>query len=234
VGFALSTGARYPAGRACETEPVKAEAAELIVPDARAWRRWLASNHGEPTGVWLVLAKKGTVEPTRLTYDQALEEALCQGWIDGQKGGRDEETYRQRFTPRRARSQWSERNVLIAERLIAEGRMRADGSAEVDRARADGRWDAAYAGQAIIAVPADLDAALADEPGAKAMFGVLSSQNRFAVLYRIQSAKRADTRARRIEQYVTMLARGETIHPQKDKVPRPSGRASPQTPEAGD
>jgi uncharacterized protein YdeI (YjbR/CyaY-like superfamily) len=207
---------------------VKTEAAELIVPDARAWRRWLASNHGEPTGVWLVLAKKGTDHPTSLTYDQALEEALCHGWIDGQKGRRDEDTYRLRFTPRRARSPWSRRNVQIAERMITEGRMRAAGSAEVDRAKAGGRWDAAYAGQATIEVPADLEVALAGEPRAKAMFEVLTSQNRYSVLYRIQSVKRPDTRARRIEQYVAMLARGETIYPQKHKALRPKGGASPQ------
>jgi uncharacterized protein YdeI (YjbR/CyaY-like superfamily) len=220
---------------------VKTEASELIVPDAQAWRRWLASNHREPTGVWLVLAKMGTIEPTRLTYDQALEEALCHGWIDGQKGRRDEATYRVRFTPRRARSPWSERNVLIAERLTDEGRMRAAGSAEVDRAKADGRWDGAYAGQATIEVPADLEVALAGEPRAKAMFEVLTSQNRYAVLYRIQSAKRPDTRARRIEQYVAMLAFGETIYPQtrtaiarKGRAPRPKGKAGPQKAKSGD
>jgi len=207
---------------------VKTEAAELIVPDVQAWRRWLASNHGEPAAVWLVLAKKGTIEPTSLTYDQALEEALCHGWIDGQKGRRDEATYRLRFTPRRARSPWSRRNVEIAERMIAEGRMRAGGSAEIDRAKAEGRWDAAYAGQATIQVPADLEVALAGEPRAKAMFEVLTSQNRYAVLYRIHSAKRPDTRARRIGQYVAMLARGETIHPQQGKAPRPKGTASPR------
>ena len=204
---------------------METEAAELIVRDARAWRRWLTSNHRQPTGVWLVLAKKGTIAPTSLSYDQALEEALCHGWIDGQKGRRDGDTYRLRFTPRRARSPWSRRNVQIAERLVTEGRMRAAGSAEVDRAKADGRWDAAYAGQATIEVPADLEVALAGEPRAEAMFGVLSSQNRYAVLYRIQSAKRPDTRARRIDQYVTMLARGETIHPQQGKAPSQKHRA---------
>jgi uncharacterized protein YdeI (YjbR/CyaY-like superfamily) len=213
---------------------MKEEAPELIVHDAQAWRRWLGANFREPMGVWLVLAKKGTREPTNLTYVQALEEALCHGWIDGQKGRRDEATYRLRFTPRRARSPWSERNVFIAERLIAEGRMRAGGSAEIERARADGRWDAAYAGQATIEVPADLKVALADEPRAKAMFEVLTSQNRYAVLYRIHSAKRVDTRALRIDQYVTMLARGETIHPQKGRAPRPKGSASPQKAKVGD
>jgi uncharacterized protein YdeI (YjbR/CyaY-like superfamily) len=191
------------------------ELPELIVRDAAAWRTWLAGPHAEPAGVWLVLAKKGTEKPTSLTYDQALEEALCHGWIDGQAGRRDEATYRQRFTPRRRRSAWSKRNTGIAERLIAEDRMRPAGHVEVERAKADGRWEAAYAGPASMEVPADLAEALATEPKAQAMFESLNSQNRYAVLYRIATAKRADTRARRIEQFVTMLARGETVYPQR-------------------
>jgi len=188
---------------------------ELTVADAVDWRAWLADHHDDPMGVWLILAKKGTTRPTSLTYDQALDEALCQGWIDGQTRRRDESTYRQRFTPRRARSTWSERNVTIVERLAAEGRMLPRGSAEVARAKDDGRWQAAYAGPASMPVPDDLTAALADEPTAQAMFAILTSQNRYAVLHRIDGAKRADTRARRIEKYVSMLARGETIYPQK-------------------
>jgi uncharacterized protein YdeI (YjbR/CyaY-like superfamily) len=182
------------------------ELPELIVRDAAAWREWLANHHADPTGVWLVLAKKGTDKPTSLTYDQALEEALCHGWIDGQAGRRDEATYRQRFTPRRRRSAWSKRNTGIAERLIAEERMHPAGHAEVERAKADGRWGAAYA---------DLAEALAAEPKAQAMFEGLNSQNRYAILYRIATAKRAETRARRIEQFVTMLARGKTVYPQR-------------------
>ena len=192
-----------------------AELPELIVLDPVSWRDWLREHHDDPAGVWLVLAKKGTVEPTSLTYDQALEEALCHGWIDGQVGRRDEATYRQRFTPRRPRSTWSKRNTGIAKRLLAEGRMHPAGTAELERAKADGRWDAAYAGPADIEVPPDLAAALAAEPKAQAMFEALSRQNRHAVLYRIANAKRADTRARRIEQFVAMLARGESVHPQK-------------------
>jgi uncharacterized protein YdeI (YjbR/CyaY-like superfamily) len=191
------------------------ELPELIVRDAAAWREWLANHHADPTGVWLVLAKKGTEKPTSLTYDQALEEALCHGWIDGQAGRRDEATYRQRFTPRRRRSAWSKRNTGIAERLRAEGRMHPAGVAEVERAKTDGRWDAAYAGPASIEIPSDLAEALASEPKAQAMFEALNSQNRYAVLYRVSTAKRADTRARKIEQFVAMLARGETIYPQK-------------------
>jgi uncharacterized protein YdeI (YjbR/CyaY-like superfamily) len=194
---------------------VSDELPELTVAGAAAWREWLAGNHSEATGVWLVLAKKGTTEPTSLSYDEALEEALCHGWIDGQVRRRDERTYRQRFTPRRARSAWSKRNVAIAQRLAAAGRMHAAGLAEVERAQADGRWDAAYAGQASIEMPADLARALDAEPAASAMFATLTSQNRYAILYRIETAKRADTRARRIEQYVAMLTRGETLHPQR-------------------
>jgi uncharacterized protein YdeI (YjbR/CyaY-like superfamily) len=188
---------------------------ELIAVDVAGWRGWLGEHRGDSPGVWLVLAKKGRTERTSLTYDQALEEAICHGWIDGQKRSRDDATFRQRFTPRRARSMWSKRNVGIAERLIAQQRMQPSGLAEVDRAKGDGRWDVAYEGQATAEIPPDLAAVLAGEPRAAAMFGVLTSQNRYAVLYRIESAKRADTRARRIEQFVAMLAKGETVYPQK-------------------
>lgn len=191
---------------------------ELTAADATAWRVWLGQHHADPVGVWLVLAKKGTDDPTSLTYDQALDEALCHGWIDGQVRARDETTFCQRFTPRRSKSQWSKRNVAIVQRLVTEGRMHASGLAAVERAQADGRWDAAYAGQATMAVPADLRAALAAEPRAQAMFDILTSQNRYAVLYRIGNAKRADTRARRIDQFVAMLARGETVHPQRQRL----------------
>jgi uncharacterized protein YdeI (YjbR/CyaY-like superfamily) len=194
------------------------ELPELTVADAPAWRAWLAEHHDDPRGVWLVLAKKGTTTPTSLTYEQALDDALCHGWIDGQIRRRDESTFRQRFTPRRARSAWSRRNVGHVERLSAEGRMHPAGVAHVERAKADGRWEAAYAGQASIEVPPDLANALAAEPRARAMFEILTGQNRYAVLYRIETAKRSDTRARRIAQYVAMLARGETIHPQKRKL----------------
>jgi len=196
------------------------ELGELTVADATVWRAWLSQHHDDSAGVWLVLAKKGIVDPTSLTYDQALDEALCHGWIDGQVRRLDEHTYRQRFTPRRARSPWSRRNVEIVTRLGAEGRMHAAGVAAVERAKADGRWDSAYAGQAAIEVPPDLEVALAAEPRALAMFEILTSQNRYAVLYRVETAKRAETRARRIEQFVAMLARGETVHPQRRGLDR--------------
>jgi uncharacterized protein YdeI (YjbR/CyaY-like superfamily) len=194
------------------------ELVELTMLDAAAWRAWLAEHHTKAEGVWLVLAKKDTTEPTSLTYVQALDEALCHGWIDGQIKRRDERTYCQRFTPRRARSQWSKRNVGHIERLRSEGRMHPAGLAAVEQAQADGRWERAYGGAGDMQVPDDLARALTAQPRAQAMFEILTSQNRFAVLYRIDSVKRADTRKRRIEQYVAMLARGETIYPQRRQL----------------
>ena len=182
--------------------------------NAREWRRWLNAHHGDSSGVWLVLAKKGTVDPTTLSYDEALEEAISYGWIDGQLGRRDSVTFRRRFTPRRAGSLWSQRNAGIAERLIATGRMHRSGEDEVRQAKEDGRWKAAYAGQASMEVPEDLLDALTANPGAKAMFETLTSANRYAILYRIANSKKPETRSRRIGQFVEMLARGETIHSQ--------------------
>ncbi|MGO9750305.1 MAG: YdeI/OmpD-associated family protein [Solirubrobacteraceae bacterium] len=138
---------------------------ELIVADAAAWRNWLSTHSEDHAGVWLTLAKKGTIEPTRLTYEQALEEALCHGWIDGQVRRRDELTYRQRFTPRRERSRWSKRNVEIAGRLLADGRVRPGGLAAMQRAQADGHWEGAYPGQAGSDVPADPAASTDELPG---------------------------------------------------------------------
>lgn len=191
------------------------ETPELLVADAAEWRSWLASNHATSTGVRLVLAKKGTAEPTSLTYADALPEALCFGWIDGHLTRRDDATFRVRFTPRRARSAWSQRNVEAAERLLAEGRMQPAGLAEIERAKADGRWRKAYGGSASLQVPDDLRDALAASPSAQRMWDVLTRTNKFAVVYRVQDAKRPETRARRIQQYVEMLARGDTPHPQK-------------------
>jgi uncharacterized protein YdeI (YjbR/CyaY-like superfamily) len=198
-----------------QTDPVPTDLPELLLPDAAGWRSWLEQHHADTAGVWLHLARKNVADPTSLTYDQALDEALCFGWIDGQVRGGDGRTFRQRFTPRRPRSPWSARNVGHIQRLTEAGRMHPAGLAEVQRARADGRFDAAYAGSATIAVPDDLAAALAGNPDAAAMFGVLSSQNRYAILYRLQAAKRPETRSRRLQQFVDMLARGETIYPQR-------------------
>lgn len=195
--------------------------------DAGAWEQWLSVHHGDSGGVWLVLAKKGTAEPTDLSYHQALEVALCYGWIDGQVRRRDQATFQQRFTQRRPRGAWSQRNVGIATRLIEQGRMQPAGLVQVERARADGRWEAAYAGPATIEVPPDLSAALAGEPLALAMFNQLSAQNRYAILYRLQTAKQAQTRARRMAKFVQMLAHGQTIYPQSGSVPDSAGSADP-------
>jgi uncharacterized protein YdeI (YjbR/CyaY-like superfamily) len=188
---------------------------EVIVADAHAWHMWLSEHHQANDGIWLVLAKKNVTTPTSLTYDEALEEALCHGWIDGQRQRRDDRTFVQRFTPRRARSMWSKRNVGIVARMESEGRMVAAGREQVERAKADGRWEKAYGGSSELDVPADLAEALAAEPRAQAMFDILTSSNRFAVVYRVTSPKRAETRTRRIAQTVEQLARGETIYPQK-------------------
>ena len=190
------------------------ELPDLVVLDAAAWRRWLAANHASSAGVWLRLAKKGMNEPTQLRYAEALDEALCHGWIDGQVRRFDVASYRQRFTPRRPRSAWSQNNVANIERLLGEGRMAPAGVAAFEAARADGRLDRAYPGQASIEVPDDLAAALEAEPAARVSFESLSSQNRYAVLLRIHQAARPQTRAQRIERFVAMLARGETPYPQ--------------------
>ncbi|MBV9662243.1 MAG: YdeI/OmpD-associated family protein [Acidimicrobiales bacterium] len=189
--------------------------AELIVASAPDWSRWLDEHGASSAGVWLVLAKKGTTEPTSVTYDDALEVAICHGWVDGQLAKRDQRTFRRKFTPRRRGGAWSKRNVAIAIRLTDEGRMKPAGLNAAERAKADGSWDTAYEGQSSITVPTDLAASLAANPAAKATFDQLDATNRYAVLYRVSTAKRAETRQRRIEQFVSMLARGETIHPRQ-------------------
>lgn len=191
------------------------EAPELLLPGVEGWRGWLAGHSEDTVGVRLVLAKKGKAAPTTLTYDEALLEALCEGWIDGQSRRRDDATFWQRFTPRRKRSLWSLRNTGLVARLTKEGRMQPRGLAEVARAQADGRWNAAYAGPAGIEVPEQLTTALAAEPQALAMWEVLTSQNRYAVLHRLEITQRVETRAARVEEFVAMLARGETLYPQQ-------------------
>ncbi|BCJ65345.1 YdeI/OmpD-associated family protein [Polymorphospora rubra] len=186
----------------------------LVVPDVAAWRAWLDANEDSSDGVWLLLARKGVTDPTSLSYAQALDEALCSGWIDGQAKRIDEHTYRQRFTPRRQRSLWSARNVQNVARLSAEQRMRPRGFGEVERARADGRWERAYQGPASIEMPPDLARALDDSPAAAATYATLNGQNRYAVLHRVATAGTDATRQRRIAKLVGMLARGETPYPQ--------------------
>jgi uncharacterized protein YdeI (YjbR/CyaY-like superfamily) len=179
---------------------------------AEAFEAWLGENHAVSPGIWLKLRKKspGVVA---LDYARALDVALCYGWIDGQKAAFDDQWWLQRFTPRTARSKWSKVNRDKAAALIEQGRMRSAGRAEVDRAMADGRWEAAYDGSKAATVPDDLAAALAADPAAAEFFATLDRQNRYAILYRVQDAKRPETRARRIETYVAMLARGEKPHP---------------------
>jgi uncharacterized protein YdeI (YjbR/CyaY-like superfamily) len=180
--------------------------------DAAALEAWLEAEHETADELLLRIAKQGTGIAS-VTYAQAVELALCFGWIDGVKRGVDAVWFIQRFTPRRARSRWSKINRGAAERLIAEGRMRPAGVAQVERARADGRWAAAYDGAATMTVPPDLQAALEAEPAALAFFATLDGRNRYAVLYRVHDAKRPETRARRIATFVAMLAAGETLHP---------------------
>lgn len=188
---------------------------ELVVANASEWSRWLDVHEADSAGIWLVLAKKGTHQPTSLTYNEALEIAICHGWVDGQLAQRDGRTFRRKFTPRRRGSAWSKRNVAIATKLSDESRMKPAGLAAVQRAQLDGSWDRAYEGQSTMAIPPDLAASLAVVPAAKAVFDHLDASNRYAVLYRVSTAKRAETRKRRIDQLVSMLARGETIHPQR-------------------
>jgi uncharacterized protein YdeI (YjbR/CyaY-like superfamily) len=177
------------------------------------WEEWLSANHVSSPGVWIKIAnKEAGIESVR--YPEVLESALCFGWIDGRRRAHDERSFLQRFTPRRSRSRWSRINREKAERLIAEGRMRPAGLAEVERARADGRWDAAYESQSEIVVPDDLQRELDARPEAGAFFSQLSSQNRYAILYRLGDAKRPETRARRLAKFVAMLEAGETIYPQ--------------------
>lgn len=191
---------------------------ELVVPDAATWRAWLAENHATAPGVWLVLTRKGGTTTT-LTWDQAVDEALCFGWIDGQARSRDAGTSLQRMTPRRPRSAWSAKNVARVERLEREGRMTDAGRAQVEAARADGRWERAYAGPATATVPDDLAAALAAVPAAQAWWDALTSANRFAILHRVGSVRRPETRARKIAEFVAMLAEGRTPYPQKRRPP---------------
>jgi uncharacterized protein YdeI (YjbR/CyaY-like superfamily) len=194
-----------------DTKAVADDLPLLEFASAEAFATWL-EGQPEAAGAWLKMAKKGAPRLT-ISYAEALEVAICFGWIDGQKGAIDEHFWRQRFTPRSAASRWSKINTDKAEALITAGRMRPAGLREVERARADGRWDRAYAGQAAIEVPDDLLSALAADDAAREFFATISRVNRYAILYRITSVKKPETRARKIAQYVAMLAAGETIHP---------------------
>jgi uncharacterized protein YdeI (YjbR/CyaY-like superfamily) len=181
---------------------------------AEAWEAWLAEHHADTDGIWVKFAKKASGIPT-VVYAEAVHAALKYGWIDGHTKRVDDDYYIQRFTPRRARSRWSKINRAKAEALIASGAMEPAGLAEVERAKADGRWDAAYDAASTATVPDDLRAALDRDPAAAQLFETLDSANRYAILHRLQDAKKPETRARRIEKFVAMLSRGETIYPRR-------------------
>ena len=183
---------------------------QLPFASAAAWEAWLEAHHASAAGVWVMIAKKASGIES-VSYPEAVDSAICFGWIDGRREALDERHFRQRFTPRGPRSRWSQINVAKVERLSAAGRMRPAGLAEVERARADGRWAAAYAGQRTMTVPEDLQRELDARPQAAAFFADLNSQNRYAILYRLHDAKRPETGARRLAKFVAMLEAGETI-----------------------
>ncbi|HET9958944.1 MAG TPA: YdeI/OmpD-associated family protein [Polyangiaceae bacterium] len=209
------------------TEPKGAEPI-LELSCIGEWAAWLTSNHHRSQGVWLHIPKKGSKKA--LTYAEALEVALAWGWIDSQKRSFDARAWLQRFSPRKANSPWSKINRTKAEALIAAGTMQAPGLAEVERAKRDGRWQRAYDGARVASVPSDLAAALALNARARAFFETLDSANRYAILYRVQTAKHPDTRVARIERFVEMCARQETIHPpRRAKAGTLAAARSPQT-----
>jgi len=187
------------------------ERAVLSPASAAAWESWLAEHHATSSGVWLKVVKKNSTRRGP-SYEEALDAALCFGWIDGRKDTFDDDHWLQRFTPRTPRSRWSRNNVARAVRLTEEGRMRSPGLTQIASAKADGRWDAAYASQGAASVPDDLRRALEQDGTARAFFESLDGRNRYSILYRIQDAKKPETRARRIESYVTMLREGRKIH----------------------
>jgi len=183
----------------------------LLFSDAVEMEAWLEQNHASSEGIWLKIAKKGAREPS-VTYDEAVELALCFGWIDSQVRRFDDQHYLQRFTPRRPRGRWSKINREKAEALIEAGKMRPAGLAEVEAAQADGRWEAAYEGQRTSKVPSDLQRQLDANPAAAEFFASLDGANRYAIVYRLDDAKKPETRERRLKKFVAMLERGEKIH----------------------
>ncbi len=200
-----------PSAKPAAGPSAPAEVAPTLFKSAKAFEVWLKKHHAVSDGLWLKIAKRGAAEPS-ISYPEAVEVALCWGWIDGQKKSLGEQHFLQRFTPRRARSIWSKINVDKVAALVEAGRMQAPGQAQIDAATADGRWARAYDGSRSAVVPEDLLAALEAEPKAKAFFATVNAANRYAVLWRIQTAVKAQTRAQRIAQLVAMLARGETLH----------------------
>jgi uncharacterized protein YdeI (YjbR/CyaY-like superfamily) len=205
-----------------EPSALKSQDSILDLPSAAAWEAWLRDKHDRSSGVFLRIPKKGASDST-LTYATALEAALAWGWIDGQKRALDETAWLQRFTRRASRSPWSKINRAKAEALISSGRMQAAGLREVERAKSDGRWESAYDGAKASTVPKDLAEALKRSPRARDFFEELDSANRFAILYRVATAKQPDTRAKRISTFVAMCAAHQTLHPAKKKKRRGSG-----------
>jgi uncharacterized protein YdeI (YjbR/CyaY-like superfamily) len=187
-------------------------AAPLLLEDQEAWLSWLRKNHATSSGVWLRIARK-SANARSVSYLQAVDAALCFGWIDGQKKGDDKSYWLQRFTPRSEKSIWSKNNRAKAIRLIALGQMNAAGIREVERAKRDGRWDRAYDSPSGATIPADFQAVLNKTPRAKAFFATLDSRNRYAVLFRIQTAKKAETRAKRVKRFTEMLSQHKKIYP---------------------
>jgi uncharacterized protein YdeI (YjbR/CyaY-like superfamily) len=183
----------------------------VLFASLEAFEAWLDDNHAASEGLWLKIAKKGSGVQS-VTYAEALEVSLCFGWIDSQKRAHDEKHFLQRFTPRRPRGRWSRINRDKAERLIAAGAMRPAGLAEIEAAKADGRWEAAYEGQRSATVPDDLQRELDASPAAAEFFASLDSANRYAIIYRLNDAKRAETRERRLRRFIEMLERGEKFH----------------------
>jgi uncharacterized protein YdeI (YjbR/CyaY-like superfamily) len=184
----------------------------MTFPSRETWAAWLDEHHADSAGIWLALRKKGAAEPG-VSYGDAVEVALCYGWIDGQAGKLNDHFWLQRFTPRRSRSIWSRVNRDRALALIARGEMKLAGMREVERAQADGRWEAAYEPPSTMKVPDDLQEALALNPAAAEFFTALDSTNRYAILHRIHAAKKPETRSRRIETFVAMLAEGKKLYP---------------------
>ena len=184
----------------------------LLFENQLSWEAWLEEHHTETKGIWLKIAKKGSAISS-IDYAEALESALCYGWIDGQKAALDDQYWLQKFTPRRPKSKWSQQNCDKAEALIASGRMQSAGYRQVELAKEDGRWEAAYASQSQIAVPDDFQSELDKNQKAKVFFSTLNSINRYAILYRIQTAVKPETRAARIEKFINMLSKGLKIYP---------------------
>ncbi|KAL2259001.1 hypothetical protein VTK26DRAFT_7460 [Humicola hyalothermophila] len=211
----MATRARAAAKALQKAKPTAAPVAAETLPtqlfeSAAAWERWLEANHADATGIWLKISKQGSGIAS-VTYDEALDAALCFGWIDGQRKSHDDKHFLQRFTPRRKNSLWSKRNVNRVAALIAAGRMRQAGQAKVDAAKADGRWDKAYASSSVLQVPADFQTALNRNKRAKTFFEGLGKTKRYSFLWRIETAKREETRKKRIEQFVGLLAQGKTL-----------------------